>query len=98
MAVELLKPDTHVVIKYPARTRKRHIEFDVEGNDPVTAYVMDKDGLDQFYAGEDMDVFYGFRRRRKHNDEVTIPSNTPWYLVIMNEEDHPVAVSYDVAG
>jgi hypothetical protein len=98
MSVELLEPDTHVVIKYPARTRKRRIEFDVEANDPVTAYVIDKDGLDQFYAGKDMDVFYGLRRRRKHNDEVMIPPNTPWYLVIVNEDDRPVAVSYDVSG
>jgi hypothetical protein len=98
MPVKLLNPDTHIVIKYPARTRKRRIEFDVEGDDPVTTYVVDQDGLDQFYAGEDIDAFGGFHRRRKHNDEVTIPPNTPWYLVIMNEEQHPVAVSYDVAG
>src|SRR5690242_936267 len=98
MPVELLEPDTHIAIRYPA-TRKRRIAFNVEANDPVTTYIVDKDGLDQFYAGEDIEAFGGFHRRRTHyDDDVRIPPNKPWYLVIMNKEDHPVAVSYDVSS
>jgi hypothetical protein len=100
MPVALIKPNSHLKIKYPV-PRGRRIEYEVESDKPVTTYVLDEEGLDQFYNGraEYITSYYGgFSGRRKHYQQLKLPFKGDWYLVIKNDQDKAVAVHYEVSS
>jgi hypothetical protein len=101
MQTALLKPDTHLRIRYPV-PRKGWIEYTVEADGvPVTTWVLDEKGLKEFNSGkEDVSSYYGgFAQRYKHHQELKLPFSGWWYLIIENNShDDPAAVHYEVSG
>lgn len=99
MPLTTLEPDTHLKIRYTV-PRKRMIEYHVVANHPVDTYILDEEGLAEFYAGEEYIQSYGgFTRRLKHKQELGLPFGGWWYLIIKNpDQDQSVSVYYEVSG
>jgi hypothetical protein len=100
MPLAAIKPNSHLKIRYPA-PRKHRIEYEVEANLPVTTFVLDEEGLQEYNKkGSDVYSYYGgFAHRRVHKEKVILPSEFDgfWYLIIQNDsEKDPVAVRYEV--
>jgi len=96
MPTETLKPNTHLRIRF-SPDRRRRFGYFVEADQPVTTFILDPDELDKFDRGVDyVESLGGFHRRRRHEGRVRLPSTDDWYFLIVNEEDKPVAVHYDI--
>jgi hypothetical protein len=69
----------------------------VEAQAPVNTYVLDEEGLREFYSGSrEFSSWGGFTTRREHHQEIRLPFRGSWYLIVLNPSDSPVAVSYEV--
>ena len=101
MPVALLKPDTNIRVKYPV-PRNGIVEYAVEADRPVSTFVLDEKGLNQFDSGEGGYVrsyYGGFSNRCEHHQELRLPFKGSWYLLIVNaNEKEPAAVHYEVSG
>jgi hypothetical protein len=101
MPTVTIKPGKDLQVKYPV-PRSRIIEFEVEAERPVTTWVLDQEGLQQFAnkrAHEVTSYFGGFARRYNHHQELRLPFTGWWYLVIENlDTSKSVAVHYEVSG
>ncbi len=101
MPVALIRPNSHLKVRYPV-PRGAWIEYNVEADKPVTTYILDEDGLSQFYNGrtEYITSYYGgFPNRRNHYQQLKLPFNKGhWYLIIKNDQDKSVAVHYEVSS
>jgi hypothetical protein len=75
------------------------IEYHVEAEHPVTTFVLDDEGLEEFTRAVRIRSYYGgFTNRRRHDEEVHFPFRSGyWYLVIVNERHQPTAVYYQVS-
>lgn len=95
-----VKPGEDVRIRYPV-PRNGLIEYEVEGDRPVTTFIFDKAGLEEFLHDKEYITSYygGFPDRRYHNQEIRLPFRGWWWLVILNDdEDKSAAVHYEVFG
>jgi hypothetical protein len=101
MPLEAIKPNSHLKLRYPVPKRHR-IDYEVEANRPVTTFVLDEEGLQEYNkrGGGDVYSYYGgFPHRRVHRERVELPRDLEgnWYLVIQNDsEKETVAVRYEV--
>jgi len=99
MPLDVIKPHSHLKLSYPS-PRKPRIEYEVEANRPVTTFVLDDEGLREYNTrGSDVySYFGGFTNRRVHREKVEFPKDFagPWYLIIQNSTNSPVAVNYQV--
>jgi hypothetical protein len=93
-----IKPNKHLRLRYRV-PRKHRIEYRVEASLPVTTFVLDEDGLEEYNKkGSDVYSYYGgFSHRKHHAEKVDIPFDGFWYLIIQNDSDTvPVAITYEV--
>jgi hypothetical protein len=101
MPVTTLKPDSHIRIKYTV-PRSGLIEYTVEAERPVDTYILDAEGLKEFYdaKADFIESYYGgFTNRKIHHQELRLPFRGSWYLLIKNANPtEPVAVRYEVEG
>jgi hypothetical protein len=100
MPLTAIKPNSHLKLRYPI-DRRRRIEYEVEANLPVTTFILDEEGLQEYNSrGSDVYSYYGgFSHRRVHREKVELPSDFdgPLYLIIQNDDEkQPVAVRYEV--
>jgi hypothetical protein len=99
MPTALIKPKSYLRVRYHVPHR-RLIDYTVEADRPVDTYILDDEGLNEFLGkGEDVYSYYGgFYNRYKHHQELRLPFQGWWYLVIDNQNREPVAVHYEVSG
>ncbi len=99
MPVALIKPDKHLRVKYRVPSRGS-IDYYVEADRPVTTFIVDKAGLEEFYdkGTEEVTSYYGgFPHRKVHDEQIRLPFKGDLYLLIINDDDkNPVAVFYSV--
>jgi hypothetical protein len=100
MPLAVIKANSHLTPRYSG-PRKRRIEYEVEASHPVTTFVLDEEGLQEYNRrGSDVYSYYGgFSHRRVHREKVDLPSDFdgPWFLIIQNDNaKEPVAVRYEV--
>jgi hypothetical protein len=100
MQTALLKPDTHLKIRYPV-PRDGRIEYTVEADGaPVTTWVLDEQGVKEFNKGKEIIESYygGFPKRGYHHQELRLPFRGWWYLIIENpSRSDSSAVHYEVS-
>jgi len=92
-----LGPNEHERIKF--QVPKDHwVEFNVEADRPVDVWIVDREGLRQFYEVEKtIECYYRRLRSKQHHEEIELPFRGSWWLLIVNrDEEHSVAVHYDV--
>jgi hypothetical protein len=93
-----IKADQYIQLEYRV-PRNGWIEFEIDANGPVTSYVLDKVGLNDFAEGiTDFHYYGGFARRDYHQQKLYLPFNGSWFLVISNRSrTYDVRVRYEVS-
>ena len=87
--------DSHFAVVL--RPKGRGIMFLVEAEEPVDTYVFDERGLADFQQNGNTDQTWGgSEHRRRHNEKIALASGRRWYLVIVNWNESPVAIHYEV--
>jgi hypothetical protein len=98
MPTEMIKPNSHLKIRFSV-PRRRVVEYDVEANRPVDTYILDENGLEDFYSRKQrFESWGGFTRRYEHHEQITLPFKGWAYLIIKNSQDESVAVHYELSA
>ncbi len=80
----------------PRRNDPRLI-FEVKSDIPITTYLVDDMGLEDFGQGKTPEYYAGFRDRRSHQADLTLPNFRRYYLIMMNKsEDRTAKIEYNV--
>ena len=98
MANVTIKPDQFVELKYKV-PETGFVKFEIDAESPVKSYVLGPGSLRRFLEGSKRFKYYGGfpDPREKQKQEVRIPFDGSWYLVIMNpNKSDPVDVEYEV--
>jgi len=103
MPTEILKPNTHLKLRYTV-SRRRRFEFRVEASNAVSTYIVNDDGFAAFETSrvgvdtlnDDIPASGGFLNRREHHQDLVLPSSGTWWLLIVNDQDEDVGVHYEV--
>jgi hypothetical protein len=97
MPTDVIKPHSHLKLRFSV-PKNRVIEYEVEANRPVDTYILDEEGLREFYSRKDyIESYYGgFSNRLKHQQELKLPFGGWAYLVIKNAQNESVAVYYEI--
>src|SRR6266702_1904733 len=94
VSVLTLKGQHHIVLAYnvPANGRVR---FEVESETPTNTIVLDGQGLALFKAGQPYVPFGGLPMLQQHRQELTLPFQGTWFLVILNPLPTSTAVHFN---
>jgi hypothetical protein len=69
----------------------------VVADEPVTTFVVDRDGLEQLrQSASSVDSYGGFWRRGRHHQSLRLPYSGEWYLVIENTGNAITDLTYKV--
>lgn len=90
-----LDANMHLSLRFPVPRRGR-IKFHVEAELPVNTYILDSEGINEFYARHGIPSYGGFTNRRNHDQRIQLPFRGDCYLIILNPHPEPVAVHYEV--
>lgn len=91
----LLPANKFIFTGYKIPTSGR-VEFFVESELPVTTYILDEEGLEDFQAGDEIYSYGGFTNRKLHHEKLYLDFKGIFYLVIMNEKNEPTAIHWEV--
>ena len=71
--------------------------FEVRADVPITTYLVDDMGLEDFRAGKTPNYYAGFKDRRSHQADLTLPNFRRYYLIMRNDSPESTAkVEYDI--
>ncbi len=100
MRTAVIGPNQNARIRYHVPS-SHTFEFDVNADHGVKTYIMRSKGLELFDSGAKNFKYYGGFQdppRRHHHQELMLPFEGAWYLVIVNpSKSHPVQVKYEVS-
>ena len=91
-------PDENARLRYSV-PESGLVEFELEADHPVRTYIVRPRGLELFDEGKRSFKYYGGfpDARRKQHQTVRLPFEGSWYLLIINDdEEESVRVTYDV--
>jgi hypothetical protein len=93
-----LQPDTNVRLAFTSPS-KRWVTLELEADHPVESYIVRPKGLEVFDEGRVFKYYGGFARpRKRHYQELRLPFEGPWYLLIVNRSHtEPARVRYKVS-
>ena len=95
MSTQTLPADNYIYFEFRFR-RRGVIKFYVEAEFPIDTYVVDSQGFNDFQSGHGYDIYGGFAGQVEHRQELKVPFDGDWYLVIKNPRPESVAVHYEV--
>lgn len=98
MPTQTLPPGTYLHFEFSFIRKRGTIRFNVEAEFPVDTYIIDDNGFYEFKSGHEFTTYGGFFNREEHQQELRVPYEGYWYLVIRNPQTTPVAIHYEVYG
>ena len=91
------KQTCRLTMELEARQNDPRMIFEVSSDIPITTYLVDDMGLEDFRAGKTPQYYFAFSDRRNHQADMTLPNFRRYYLLMMNESDDETAkVAFDV--
>lgn len=99
MPTQKIRPNSHLKVKFRIPPNGV-IRFDVEASSPVDTYILDEEGLREFYSRREwIESYYGgFSNRYEHHQEIKMPFRGWAYLIIKNARSESVGVHYELSG
>lgn len=91
----VLPADDYLAVRYGAPS-DGWIGVEIDAQETVYSFVVDRAGLDQFQRGAKVSSYGGLDRRRQHVFYTQVPPRRQFFLVVFNPHDTPVAVAYRV--
>jgi hypothetical protein len=64
----------------------------------VDIYILDEGGFEKFSSGEEFSYYGGSLGQKEFSQELRLPFQGYWLLVINNLSPEPAAVYYEVSG
>ena len=107
MKTTSLKPNKALIQKFEvhregvraASVNNLRAVLEVEAEGPVTTYLLDDMGLEDFKAGKAPKAYVKFDNRRFHQAELNLPDFSRYYLVIENgSAEEAIKVKYNFRG
>lgn len=99
MAKTSLKPkhERRIKIGIESPIRDPRLIFEVRADSPVTTYLVDDMGLEDYTNGQTPNYYAGFRDRCNHQAEVELPNFSRYHLIIVNKSpDNAAKIEYDI--
>lgn len=79
-----------------ALRRGQFLCWEVKASNAVAAYVLDAENFEKFEAEEAWEWDEGHGHRVVHEGEYEVPRAGDWVLIIQNDNQHDVSVSFDI--
>ena len=77
--------------------RDPRLTFEVRSDSPVTTYLVDDMGLEDYANCQTPNYYAGFKERCNHQAELTFPSFSRYHLIIVNKSpDQSAKIEYDI--
>ena len=99
MAKTSVKPNHTQKIEIGLESRRNdpRLIFEVRADIPITTYLVDDMGLEDFRAGATPNYYAGFKDRRSHQADLTLPNFRRYYLIMRNDSPERTAkIEYDI--
>ena len=97
MPRERLRPNEVLILEFEPRRRNPRVVFEVTSNIPVTTYLVDDMGMEDFEDGLIPDYYAGYQDRRRHQADLFLSDFSRYYLLIENmSADDWARVRYDL--
>ena len=97
MRQKCLEPNQFLELGFRPLVTNPRVTFQVWADNPVTTYLVDDMGMEDYAGGNTPNSFAGFSNRRNHQAELTLPNFNRYYLVIANNSpDCPATIEYDL--
>lgn len=99
MPVFSLEDNSHEIIEYnirPYRGRNPRIRFKVESEYPISIYLVDTLGVEQFNNNERFDVYVSRDDTTCFETKITLSHTGRWFLIMENIGDNKTCVYYEV--
>ena len=97
MRQKSLAPNQFLEFGFRPLVADPRVTFQVWADGPVTTYLVDDMGLEDYVNGNPPNSFASFSNRRNHQAELTLPNFNRYHLVIANNSpDSPVRIEYDI--
>lgn len=73
------------------------VVFEVRADSPVTTYLVDDMGKEDYMGGHTPPYYAGFRDRCNHQAEIALPNFSRYHLLIVNgSQDNSVKIEYNI--
>lgn len=97
MAMKTIRSNRYTVVPTLVPWSRRFNYF-VEAQQPVDTFMLDDEELAKFRKGKSATPYGGFNDRRRHLERGRLPYSGEWSLVIVNHNEEPVTVYYEVSN
>ena len=97
MKTTSIEPNRTLLLKFEPGVPNPRVIFEVRSDSPVTTYLVDDMGLEDFKDGRTPNHYARFDDRRIHQANLTLPNFSRYHLIISNRSpEHYAKVEYDV--
>ena len=100
MPTQTLPAQHYIYFSYNFRSgllRVNLIKFYVESEFPIDTYVVDQAGLQDFQSGRQFTTHGGLINAFEHKQEIRVPHEGDWYLIVNNKGNQSTAVHSEVS-
>ena len=96
MPTQTLPASTYISFEFDFRRKRGSVKFYIESEIPIDTHIVDGNGHHEFMSANPFDSYGGFINRVEHQQELRVPYQDMWYLIIQNNNPGPTAVHYEV--
>ena len=94
-----IKPghERKIRIGFDSPGRDPRLTFELRADNPVTTYLVDDMGLEDYSNGQTPSYYAGFNDRRNHQADLTLPNFSRYHLIIINNSpENQAEIEYDL--
>ena len=97
MRQKSLGPNQFLEFGFRPLVANPRVTFQVWADRPVTTYLVDDMGMEDYANGNPPCSFAGFSDRRNHQAELILPNFDRYHLIIVNDSpDSPARIEYSI--
>jgi hypothetical protein len=100
MPTQILPAQHYIYFSYSFRSgflRANLIKFHVESEFPIDTYILDVAGFQNFQNGREFTYYGGLINATEHRQQIRVPHEGAWYLIVHNKGHQPTAIHYEVS-
>jgi hypothetical protein len=91
-----LKPNKALLFTFEPHASDPWVIFQVRSDSPVTTYLVDDMGMEDFREGKAPESYAGYRDRRFHQADLPLPNYDRFHLIVSNKLDQAAKIEYDL--
>ena len=85
-----------LTVRFKPLSQRQRVLLELHAKSPLTSYVFDDAGLEDFKQGQPSEPYFVRKDRRSHQADLNLPGFGQYYLVVVNQNDQPVEFRYDI--